>query len=99
MNLHQIDTIVEHLDAQEGNFNIEIELSDTLMMQAKGHLSTKGYVEDDYLNGTGAYIETDRVARVRLTPLQADKDGELQECELDTDTERAIKADFYRIHR
>ena len=52
---------------ENGRFDINIELDDALTLNAKGWLELDGYLEDDYYNGTGAYIETYRSASVTLT--------------------------------
>ena len=52
---------------ENGRFDIDIELDDALTLNAKGWLELDGYLEDDYYNGTGAYIATHRSASVTLT--------------------------------
>lgn len=59
---------------ENGRFDIDIELDDALTLNAKGWLELDGYLEDDYYNGTGAYIETHRSASVTLTAY--DEEGE-----------------------
>ena len=51
---------------QDGRFNVEVELDDMTIV-AKGWLELDGYREDDYYNGTGAWIETVRNGHVELT--------------------------------
>ncbi len=60
---------------EDGGFDIEIEL-DGITINAKGSIELDGYKEDDYFNGTGAWVETYRSASVELTAF--DEDGEVE---------------------
>lgn len=70
---------------ENGRFDIDIELDDALTLNAKGWLELDGYLEDDYYNGTGAYIETHRSASVEVKAF--DEDGEV---EIDIEIENEI---------
>lgn len=63
----QKDIVLGKLEEQTGNFDIFIEINDDLTIEAKGYLYVHGYREDDYFNGTGAFVETSREADVVLT--------------------------------
>ena len=69
---------------EDGGFDIEIEL-DGITINAKGSIELDGYKEDDYFNGTGAWVETYRSASVELTAF--DEDGEV---EIDIEIENEI---------
>ena len=56
---------------EDGRFDIDIEL-DTITINAQGCIEIDGYTEDDYMNGTGAWIETYRAASVDLTAYDDD---------------------------
>lgn len=70
---------------EDGRFDIDIEL-DTITINAQGCIEIDGYAEDDYMNGTGAWIETNRAASVDLTAY--DDDG--NEFELDNESNDII---------
>ena len=65
-----IDALQTYHD-EEGNFSADIEIDDSITVNATGSVETEGYIEDDYhcgyMNGTGAWIETYRHAWVELT--------------------------------
>ena len=70
---------------EDGRFDIDIEL-DTITINAQGCIEIDGYAEDDYMNGTGAWIETYRAASVDLTAY--DEDG--NEYEIDKESNNII---------
>ena len=74
---------------EDGRFDIDIEL-DTITINAQGCIEIDGYIEDDYhcgyMNGTGAWIETNRAASVDLTAY--DEDG--NEYEIDNESNNII---------
>lgn len=78
-------------DIEDGNFDIDIELDETITINAKGCLETDGYVEDDYhcgyMNGTGAYVETYRNASIELVAWVYDE-------ETDNTEECAVQKEF-----
>ena len=61
------------LGSEDGSFDRDIEIDDLLTVNCQGSVETEGYIEDDYhcgyMNGTGAWIETDRTASVELTAI------------------------------
>lgn len=88
-----VDALVDVRD--EETFEIEIEVGDTLTVEASGRIETEGYREDDYFNGTGAWVETYRSASVELTAY--DDDGD--EYRVDTITERAAEKCLNELSR
>ena len=48
---------------EEGGSCLEFEKGDELL-HIEYTFKTEGYVEDDYFNGTGAFIETSRLFRI-----------------------------------
>ena len=65
----QLETIKDRLSAahdESDTFSVEIEF-DGLTIVADGYVEIQGYVEDNYLNGTGGFVETYRSASVQLT--------------------------------
>lgn len=88
LNHDQIEAIkngLRPIHDESGTFDIDIELG-SLTVNATGEVDIEGYVEDDYLNGTGAFIETRRNATVALTGF--DEAGD--EVFIDSDAERAV---------
>ena len=76
----QMQAVLNALDrVDNGSFDIEIEIGDSLTVYASGWLETEGHVEDDfycgYGNGTGAYVETHRSASVGLSATVYDEYG------------------------
>ena len=67
---------------EDGRFDINIEIDEEITINAKGWLELDGYREDDYYNGTGAWVETGRAANIDLTayengePVELDKEIE-----------------------
>ena len=59
-----MDALAEVRDTN-GRFALEVE-ADGLTIEATGYVTLDGYVEDNYYNGTGAWIETYREADVVL---------------------------------
>lgn len=67
------DAIANSVDDSEGKFSVEVEV-DGIIISAEGSYEVDGYREDDYYNGTGAYIVTK--AEVEIDDIQAyDEDG------------------------
>lgn len=94
----QYDKVIESLDeVQDGSFDLEIEIDETLTVFATGWLETDGYVEDDYhcgyMNGTGAYVETYRSASVELSATLYDEDGNEEDVVISAEQEK--QADRY----
>lgn len=89
----QFDKVIEALDdVQDGSFDLEIEIDETLTVFATGWLDTDGYVEDDfhcgYMNGTGAYVETYRSASVELSATLYDEDGNEKDVAISAEQEK-----------
>ena len=78
-----IDRLSEIRD-KRGLFDIVVEFDD-LTVKAEGAIALGGYSEDDFLTGTGAWVETYRMAWVELTAY--DEDGKAYF--VDSDTEDA----------
>ena len=84
----QRDMVLRELDGQQGNFDIFVELNDSLTIEAEGYVYVDGYVEDDYLNGNGGFNETSRTADVILTAFASDKGENEEVCDVTGDFER-----------
>lgn len=69
---------------ESGRFDVLVEL-EGLTVEAVCTMALDGYWEDDYLSGTGAWVETYRMASVELTAY--DEDGKAYH--VDSDTEDA----------
>jgi len=66
----QVDRVISNLAEEhdtKGRFVVDIKVDDSLEVTAEGWVDIDGYVEDDYYNGTGAFVETYRKADVKLT--------------------------------
>lgn len=51
------NAIVESIEGNNGTFSVEVEINNTLVV-VDGSFEIDGYPEDDYFNGTGAWITT-----------------------------------------
>lgn len=51
------NAIVENIEGANGTFSVEIEANNTLVV-VDGSFEIDGYPEDDYFNGTGAWMTT-----------------------------------------
>lgn len=51
------NAIVESIDGSNGTFSVEVEIGNTTV-QVEGSYKIDGYREDDYFNGTGAFVVT-----------------------------------------
>ena len=81
------NAIVESIEGANGTFSVEVEVNDTLIV-VDGSFEIDGYCEDDYFNGTGAWVTT--YVAVRIDNVEAcDEDGNEVEvtCDL-TEIER-----------
>lgn len=81
---------------EDGYFDVEIEIDETLTIEARGSIDTDGYVEDDahcgYMNGTGGYVETYRRAWIELTAVVCNEsDGSRTRLDVDEDTVQAAE--------
>ena len=67
------NAIVENIEGNEGTFSVEIEANNTLVV-VDGSFEIDGYSEDDYFNGTGAWVTT--YVSVYIDSVEAyDEDG------------------------
>lgn len=51
------NAIYNAIDSNEGTFSVEVEVNNTLVI-VDGSFEIDGYCEDDYFNGTGAWVTT-----------------------------------------
>lgn len=59
--------LIEELKTiEDGQFDYEVEIDNILTLYLKGSIKTDGYRESDYLNGTGAWVETSREAEIEI---------------------------------
>lgn len=73
--------IVESIEGSNGTSSVEVEVNDTLVY-VDGSFEIDGYREDDYFNGTGAWV-TNYVS-VNVSSVEAyDEDGEIIEVACD----------------
>ena len=67
------NAIVESIEGGNGTFSVEVEVNDTLVV-VDGNFEFDGYCEDDYFNGTDAWVTT--YVAVRIDNVEAyDEDG------------------------
>ena len=81
------NAIVENIEGNNGTFSVEVGVNDTLVV-FDGSFEIDGYSEDDYFNGTGAWVTT--YVAVRIGNVEAyDEEGNEVEvtCDL-TEIER-----------
>lgn len=81
------NVIYNAIDSNNGTFSVEVEVNNTLIV-VDGSFEIDGYTEDDYFNGTGAWVTT--YVAVRIGNVEAyDEDGNEVEvtCDL-TEIER-----------
>lgn len=81
------NAIYNAIDSNNGTFSVEVEVNNTLVV-VDGSFEIDGYCEDDYLNGTGAWVTT--YISVCINSVEAyDEDGNEVEvtCDL-TEIER-----------
>lgn len=86
--------IYNAIEGGEGNFSVEVEDENGVLVYADGGFETDGYREDDYFNGTGAWVTT--YARVWIDTVEAyDEDGNPVEIDCDfSEIERSIERDL-----
>lgn len=81
------NAIIENIEGGNGTFSVEVEVKNTLIV-VDGCFEIDSYCEDDYLNGTGAWVTT--YISVCINSVEAyDEDGNEVEvtCDL-TEIER-----------
>ena len=77
------NAIYNAIDSNNGTFSVEVEVNNTLVV-VDGSFEIDGYCEDDYFNGTGAWVTT--YVSVCIDSVEAyDEDGN----EIDVDCDLA----------
>lgn len=66
--------IAESIDGCEGRFDLDVELDENTFVTVSGWYEFDGYREDDYFNGTGAWVTT--YARVSVDACEVCAYGE-----------------------
>ncbi|CDB12118.1 unknown [Bacteroides sp. CAG:633] len=84
------NAIVENIEGNEGTFSVEVEVNNTLVV-VDGRFEIDGYCEDDYFNGTGAWVTT--YVSVYIDGIEAyDEDGNEVDVDCDlTEIERSVE--------
>lgn len=69
------NAIVENIEGNNGTFSVEVEVNNILVV-VDGSFEVDGYCENDYFNGTGAWVTT--YVAVNIDSVEAyDEDGEV----------------------
>lgn len=50
--------IAASVEGYEGKFSVEVEIDANTVVEVSGWYELNGYCEDDYFNGTGAWVTT-----------------------------------------
>lgn len=50
--------IIENIDGNDDNFSVSIEVDENTLIEVSGRYELDGYEENDYYNGTGAWVTT-----------------------------------------
>ena len=50
--------IAASVEGYEGEFSVEVEIDANTVVEVSGWYELNGYCEDDYFNGTGAWVTT-----------------------------------------
>lgn len=84
------NAIYNAIDSNNGTFSVEVEVSNTLIV-VNGSFEIDGYCEDDYFNGTGAWVTT--YVSVYIDGIEAyDEDGNEVDVDCDlTEIERSVE--------
>ena len=78
----------------EGNFNVEVEDGD-LSINVDGFFETDGYCENDYFNGTGAYVNTRAYVSISDVNIYDQEKGEESDADIDfAKVERLVEEDI-----
>lgn len=84
--------IVAEIESNNGTFSIEVEIDANTVAEVTGSYEIDGYTEDDYFNGTGAFVVTSvSVVVEALEVFTYDEDGE--------QVENTISPDISEIER
>lgn len=84
------NAIYNAIDSNNGTFSIEVEVNTTLVV-VDGSFEIDGYQEDDYFNGTGAWVTT--YVSVCIDSVESyDEDGNEVDVDCDlTEIERSVE--------
>ena len=84
------NAIYNAIDSNNGTFSVEVEVNNTLVV-VDGSFEIDGYCEDDYFNGTGAWVTT--YVSVCIDGIEAyDEDGNEVDVDCDlTEIERSVE--------
>lgn len=67
--------IAASIEGNEGTFSVEVEMDANTVVEVSGSYEIDGYEEDDYSNGTGAWVTT--YVAVSIESVEAcNEDGE-----------------------
>lgn len=84
------NAIVENIEGNNGTFSVEVEVNNTLVV-VDGSFEIDGYCEDDYFNGTGAWVTTYvSVCIDNVEAYGADGNEVYVDCDL-TEIERSVE--------
>lgn len=89
--MQQLYKELAHVE-DNGLFELDVDVDENTTVHAIGSLETQGYYEDDYYNGTGAYVVTQRDACIHLTATLYDNDGDCEEVAIDDDQRKEAEA-------
>lgn len=81
------EAIAESIDGCEGRFDLDVELDVNTLVTVSGWYEFNGYCEDDYFNGTGAWVTT--YARVSVDACEVcayDENGDEVPATIEIDT-------------
>lgn len=81
------EAIAENIDGSEGRFDLDVELDENTFVTVSGWYEFDGYREDDYFNGTGAWVTT--YARVSVDACEVcayDENGDEVPTTIEIDT-------------
>lgn len=86
--------IYRAIEGGAGTFSVEVEAGNGVTVYADGSFEIDGYREDDYFNGTGAWVTT--YVSVRVETVEAyDEDGEPVEIDCDlSEIEKSVEGDL-----
>lgn len=84
------NAVYNAIDSNNGTFSVEVEVNNTLVV-VDGSFEIDGYCEDDYFNGTGAWVTT--YVSVYIDGIEAyDEDGNEVDVDCDlTEIERSVE--------
>ncbi len=84
------NAIVENIEGNNGAFSVEVEVNNALVV-VDGSFEIDGYCEDDYFNGTGAWVTT--YVSVYIDSIEAyDEDGNDMDVDCDlTEIEKIVE--------